>query len=1082
MTTHFITNQTELLSDHLNGIMPKAKSLHFLVGFFYFSGFTELYKNIGDKHTRVLIGLETERRIANVIQEVAVVHPPEQSLSNHEIAMRCYQSMVHMFENTDYFDKKVMQEAFLLFVKKLRDGTLEIRKTVEPNHAKLYIFELADEHNEGGGYPGAIITGSSNLSRAGLRGRHEINVVSRDKSNFIEAKKLFDELWRTAVPVADGQTFPTFEQEVLNKIWIEKLPSPYLMFLRVLEEYFSFERKRMVRLPQEITKNRYFNLKYQTDAIEQALDILEKHDGVIVADVVGLGKSIIASVIAHNVGLRTIVIAPPHLKEQWEVYKREFDYNADVYGSGSIEKALNAITDGHERLIIVDEAHKYRNEGTKDYANLHKLCQSNKVVLLSATPFNNRPGDIFSLIKLFQIPARSSIQTVENLSFRFYTLMKQEEVIRKDQKSKKDSPAQTMQKLGRLAEEIRDILDPVLIRRSRLDLTEIEEYRKDLETQGIEFPTVNPPCSLEYPLPDDLADSYIATLEKISDENDGFIGARYKPATYIINEKKRQELEEEFGGENLLRRGQENLAKFMRRLLVRRYESSQEAFQKTLNAMIESSERIRAWYTELGKVPVFKKGTVPDPDVFLDQNLEGEDQMELLTLQDDEEFSALKQKGFKLLDAKDLDPRFIEQVEHDIELLTAIREEWFGEEVRQDVKLDHFADELEKQISKEPERKIVVFTEFADTADYLFENIKDRLPVFRYHSGHASAQNKETIKANFDASYTQAKKRDEYKVLIATDAISEGYNLNRAGTVINYDIPYNPMRVVQRVGRINRVNLKVFPELFIYNYFPSAIGENETRTKEISTFKIKMHNAIMGDDTQFLSEDEEVEAYYAKKYKEALDQNEERSWKTDFENLLSTVKHRSPENLAQALEIPKRARIRRDGKHPRKGVMVFGRKGEEYTFKIGISDSEHELLTAKEALELFKADQQEKAHQVSDAFESVYLHVKDHLFRGTKETPNTTKLRDTIAKLEWLLENVADERPYLSDLTRAVKELDALSEHHLKRIRKIRREHVREDLAELKEEVTPAFLHAIIRKAHRIEEGEETLILAEELT
>ena len=631
MTTQFITNQQRLLAEVVNNMLPNAKALHFLVGFFYFSGFEEIYANVKDKRMRVLIGLETEQNIANTIREVAVVHPSSHTESNHEIIMRCFRSMVHMFGETDYFDSKERQEAFLLFVEKIVNGTLEIRKTIEPNHAKLYIFETKDDVSEGGEYPGAVITGSSNLSRAGLRDRHEINVVSREKAHYKEAKQLFDELWNTAVTVADQKSFPDFEREVINRIWVNKLPSPYLMFLRVLEEYFSFERKRTVKLPQEITDNRYFNLKYQTDAIHQALDILEKHDGVIIADVVGLGKSIIASVIANNIGLRTVIIAPPHLIDQWKEYKREFDFNADVYGSGSIEKALNDIADDHERLIIVDEAHKYRNEGTRDYANLHKLCQGNKVILLSATPFNNRPGDIFSLIKLFQIPARSSIQTVENLSSRFYTLMKQEEAIRKAQRSKKDTPEETSKKLAELAEQMRDILDPILIRRSRLDLMEIEEYRKDLEIQEVEFPVVKPPQAMEYPLPDDLAARYIATLDRISNERGGFIGARYKPATYIANEKKRQELEEEFGGENLLRRGQENLAKFMRRLLVRRYESSAFAFQKTLQSMIASSELIHRWYTEAGKVPVFKKGSVPDPDLFLDQNIEGDEQMELLS-------------------------------------------------------------------------------------------------------------------------------------------------------------------------------------------------------------------------------------------------------------------------------------------------------------------------------------------------------------------------------------------------------------------------------------------------------------------
>lgn len=104
--------------------------------------------------------------------------------------------------------------------------------------------------------------------------------------------------------------------------------------------------------------------------------------------------------------------------------------------------------------------------------------------------------------------------------------------------------------------------------------------------------------------------------------------------------------------------------------------------------------------------------------------------------------------------------------------------------------------------------------------------------------------------------------RDDYKILVATDAISEGYNLHRAGTVINYDIPYNPTRIIQRIGRINRINKKVFDQLYIYNYFPTDVGESETRTKEISTLKMAMIHAIMGEDTKVLTKDEEIQSYF----------------------------------------------------------------------------------------------------------------------------------------------------------------------------------------------------------------------------
>ena len=125
----------------------------------------------------------------------------------------------------------------------------------------------------------------------------------------------------------------------------------------------------------------------------------------------------------------------------------------------------------------------------------------------------------------------------------------------------------------------------------------------------------------------------------------------------------------------------------------------------------------------------------------------------------------------------------------------------------------------------------------------------------------ATPANKEQIRANFDAGLKASLQRNDFHILVATDAISEGYNLHRAGAVFNYDIPYNPTRVIQRIGRINRINKKVFDELYIYNYFPTEVGETETRTKEISTLKMALIHAIMGEDTKALTKDEEVKAY-----------------------------------------------------------------------------------------------------------------------------------------------------------------------------------------------------------------------------
>ncbi|MGC3977663.1 MAG: SNF2-related protein [Paludibacteraceae bacterium] len=194
-------------------------------------------------------------------------------------------------------------------------------------------------------------------------------------------------------------------------------------------------------LLHDITGGRFINLKSQEDAIRMAISTIKKHNGVIISDVVGLGKSIIASTTANNLNLRTIITSPPHLVSQWEDYQEEFGINARVFSRGVINKALDHFNsksnNNKEWLIIIDEAHNYRNEYTQDYAALHELCQGNKVMLLTATPFNNQPADIYSMVKLFQIPTKSTLNTVDNLGGKFKELINAYKTLKKQQKKKR---------------------------------------------------------------------------------------------------------------------------------------------------------------------------------------------------------------------------------------------------------------------------------------------------------------------------------------------------------------------------------------------------------------------------------------------------------------------------------------------------------------------------------------------------------------------------------------------------------------------------------------------------------------------
>ena len=213
MSQQFITNEKQLLSEVMSGIFPYSDKLYFLVGFFYFSGFEEIYKQLDDKELKILIGLDIEKDIINKVKEVELL--TEENYSRGQIRENFNQSFTQIFNETDFFDSPSKQEAFKIFVSKIRNGTLEIRKTLKPNHSKLYLFERKPEFTETGTYPGTLITGSSNLTASGLRHQYELNVILRNKSDFLEGKRIFNELWSNAVVIADKDHITEFETQII---------------------------------------------------------------------------------------------------------------------------------------------------------------------------------------------------------------------------------------------------------------------------------------------------------------------------------------------------------------------------------------------------------------------------------------------------------------------------------------------------------------------------------------------------------------------------------------------------------------------------------------------------------------------------------------------------------------------------------------------------------------------------------------------------------------------------------------------------------------------------------------------------
>ena len=1093
---HFITNSGEKsLLKIIQGILPKTNTLDFLVGYFYFSGIEEIYKNISDKVLRILVGLDMDSELQNKTIEIDFI-AKKQKTSIKDIREGVFKPFVDFFNETDFFESKKSQEAFKIYYEKIKNGTLEIRKTKEPCHAKMYIFTFDENNDETGENIGNVITGSSNLTYSGLRGQNEINVRFKNNAEYHDAQNIFEMLWNSATVIANKDHIQEFENSVIKHIWYEKTPTPYLLYLRVLYEYFNIDTSKRIRTPHSITRGKFLDLKYQEDAVRMALSTIEKHNGVIVSDVVGLGKSIIGSAVANNLDLRTIIVAPPHLVGQWEDYSTEFRLTAKVFSRGVVEKALNHYrthtAEDEKWLIIIDEAHNYRNEYTQDYGMLHELCQGNKVILLTATPFNNHPSDIYSMIKLFQIPTKSTLQTVNNLGQAFRDLINIYKKLRKEKQIKKDD-----KRILDISNKIRTIISPVLIRRSRLDLEAIPAYREDLKQQKVEFSKVADPQLLDYNL-GNLSDLYLSTLQKISpknieneiddedyiytenieDENlpsDTFKATRYKPILYVNPEcesKLSDEIEKTGLDYNLFKGAQRNLAKFMRTLLVRRFESSQAAFKISIDNMLSYCINIKNWVEKRDAVPVFKKGFLPDIKELYESS---EDSL----FADEEMENAIEQlqnRGMFEIKMEYLAAEFITDLESDIKLLTEIKADWEKVDENNDPKLNEFVKILKNKIENDKERKIVVFSQFADTINYLEKKLTAaKLPVFAYTSAKANQTNKEVIYSNFDAGCDREKQRNDYKILIATDAISEGYNLHRAGMIFNYDIPYNPTRVIQRIGRINRINKRMFDKLFIYNYFPSSIGESETRIKEISTLKMAMIHAIMGEDTKVLTSDEQLQSFFAEQYRMLITDDEKISWDTEYRVEFDQIKN--SEDMKEALSLPLRSKVRRMTSLHREGVLVFAKKGKDLIYKIyersGLPPQD---IPPQEAFGLLKTDKNEKPYLVSDGFEEIYNEVKKSLFTTDAEQENEKTKRDALNKIMVFLSTKKCDVDYLEDLKKAI-EFDTLSGYALRIITRMKPA----EYEILPKKISHDYIRRVLRTYDTVLYGTETLILAEEI-
>jgi len=1075
--------------------MKDADRLDVVTGFFYLSGFEALDEYLSEMSIRILVGMEIQSDLIPLINSESAKNPgldldsfQTRIHTKGSLALRknYLDALIGFINDTNTFDDEEKFVHLVSFLNKLEDGSLEIRKTLEKQHAKMYLVHNKEDHSAGGDSPGTRFVGSSNFTYSGLSGQGELNSADRDKSRFQEGLTKFEELWSTSqsVEVAGPNTRAAFVKEVRERSYAFRLAKPFEMYMRVLSEFFGMDESEEFLTPSKITNGDYWDLEYQLDGIRLGLDRIKKFSGVILADVAGLGKSIIASAIARNLDMNTVIICPPHMIPEWEDYKEDFGIRGSkVFSSGTIKEVFARYQGLNEPiLLILDEAHRYRNEDTTDYQMLHQISRShvdNKVLLLTATPFNNAPKDIFALVKLFQTPGRSTIRTVEKLGLRFRELVGRYSKLRRDM-TKGLSQSDIDKEAEQIALEQRLLIEPIVIRRSRLDLKQVERYRLDLERQGVDFATVIGPVLMEYEL-GELSDLYIETLDRITQDasTTGFRGARYRTANYISDI---EGFKKSFGNDvdlEDIRVAQDNLAGFMRRLLVTRFESSKEAFRKTLETMIVTNQIIDRWWTELKLVPIMKKGRLPDPQDYDDDTELDDSGLDDLSV----EIERLKKdSGLICVPVALMDIRFHADLLHDISLLSEIHQQWFGGDKNLgDPKTDYLIETIRRMQKENPDRKIVVFSMFADTVNYLGAELQRRgfERVLAYTAANSGRVERLTVKRNFDASLKMSEQADDYDVLIATDALSEGFNLHRAGVIINYDIPYNPTRVIQRIGRINRIDRRIFDEIIILNAFPSPIGENETRIKLISTLKIKLINQIVGSDHKTLTEEDDVQSFFKDEYLIASSEFQKASWETEHRNLFERYSS-DKELMANVESLPHRSRIGRL-RTGRNVVVAFGKRGDSLVFASASDEGGVANIGPEEALGYFKCEPKEIGEPLGVDFSSTFRSVRDAIFTRDPLAPIAGRRESALKVLSALSQQLPISAAYCADLIRVIRDLDDINEGTLKAIGSADLS----DLENLFDHIQTLIPEHILRiseeRADKADNTEETILLVEAL-
>jgi len=838
-----------------------------LVGYFFISGFYKLYPALEKvEKVRVLVGLQTDRQVFELLQKAN--EQGELNLKSHAAAKeQVSKDVLDELEKSP--DTEEIETGVHKFIEWVRSGKLEIKAHPAENlHAKVYIMTFAEGNKD----KGRVITGSSNLTASGLQHNLEFNVELKNRADYEFAIKTFNDLWAGAVDVSKQ-----YEDTVSTRSPFAHF-TPYELYLKFLYEYFSDQLNRPDELEDIFVPKEFKRLKYQEEAVLSGRKVLQEYGGLFLSDVVGLGKTYVAALLAQQLDGRSLVIAPPLLLDKdnpgsWPNVFGDFRVpHTDFESIGKVEDLLKRDISKYSNVFI-DESHRFRTETTQTYEILAQICRGKRVILVSATPLNNTPRDILSQIKLFQNGKNSNIPNLRNLEAFFTRLEKNLQGL--DRQRDRDQYFKAVKDNAKATRE--QILKYLMIRRTRTEI--MKYYGEDLKLQGMKFPDVADPQPLFYKLNKAESEIFNETIRLLTQD---FKYARYEPLTYFEGKREQREVQ-----------SQRNLAKFMKILMVKRLESSFHAFRLTLDRFIRSYERVIEEFGK-GHVYISKKHINKIFDLLETEDHEAIDRL-------------LETDKAERLAAKDFKRGFIRDLESDLHILLKVRDLW--KRIKRDPKWESFRDMLQT-MPKLKGGKPIIFTESKETAEYLAQRISEEVErnVLLFTGNSEETVRKEVIN-NFDA--RALKPQDKYRILVATEVLSEGVNLHRSNIVINYDIPWNPTRLIQRVGRVNRVDTK-FDIIHTFNFFPTDESNDLIKLKEAAEAKIHAFIEMLGADARLLTEGEEIKSHdlFARLNSRKTITGEDETEESELEFLaeIREVRDTDPALFSRIKRLPKKAR------------------------------------------------------------------------------------------------------------------------------------------------------------------------------